>query len=345
MSKIQPVPPPPPPAARIWTSLELINWTRDFFTRKGIASPRMEAELMLAEALGCPRIRLYVDFEKAVAPDKLALFREWVKRRGEFREPAQYIAGHSQFIDLKLKVSPAVLIPRPETEMLAVWALDRAREMLPPKPQPVPAAPEAPAVTGTEPAAPAEVAPTVAPPEPVPEIQINALDLCTGSGCLALYLAANESRLRLDATDISPEALAVAAENAQMLGLTPRVLLHCGDLFAALPADRRGACHLLVANPPYIDPAQRDTLQPEVRDHEPAKALFADDAGLGILRRIIQEAPDWLTGGGWLGLEFGMGQSAALQALAENTAAYDRIEIMPDNNRIPRFLIARRRCK
>jgi release factor glutamine methyltransferase len=345
MSKIQKVPPPNPPAPRVWTSLDLINWTKDYFAKKEIPSPRLEAELLLSEALGCPRIKLYVDFEKAVAPEQLAKFREWVKRRAESREPAQYIVGHSQFIDLKLKVNKSVLIPRPETEVLAVWALDRAREALPPIPASVPAKQDPPVegLAKTEVAAPAPVIPTPSDVVEPPAVQLSVLDLCTGSGCVGLYLASKEQRLRVDATDISADALAVAAENVQSLKLENRVTLHRGDLFAALPVKNRGSYDLIVANPPYIDPAAKATLQPEVRDHEPAQALFADDAGLAVIQRLITCASEWLKPGGWLGLEFGMGQADAAKTLAESTNAYGLVEIVPDGNRIPRFLISRRK--
>ncbi|HEY3321770.1 MAG TPA: peptide chain release factor N(5)-glutamine methyltransferase [Planctomycetota bacterium] len=302
-SKIQPVQPPAPPQPRIWTSLDLIKWTTEFFGKKGIDSPRLEAELLLAEVLECPRIRLYVDFEKPVAAEKLAKFREFVKRRGETREPQQYIVGHGQFHDLKLKLSPAVLIPRPETELLGQWALEKLKAL--------------------------------------PGEALRALDLCTGSGCIALYLAAKDPRAKVDATDISPEALAIAAENARALKVDERVAFHPGDLFAALPAEMAGSFDLLVSNPPYIDPALKDTLQPEVREHEPAQALFAPDAGTAVLRRIIDSGAQWLKPGGWIALEFGQGQASVLEGLAK-AANWQNIDVRHDDAKLPRFLVAQR---
>ncbi len=307
MSKIQPIPPPSPPSPRVWTSLDLINWTKEFFAKKGIESPRLEAELLLAEVLGVPRIRLYVDFEKPVAPEKLATFREYVKRRGDNREPLQYILGCADFIGLRLKLTPAVLIPRPETELLAVWGAERLAEA---------ARPEAPAPA--------------------------ALDLCTGSGCLALYLASKQAAAHVHATDISAPALDVARENAKTLQLDARVTFHAGDLFAALPAELRGAFDLLVANPPYIDPALRATLAPEVREHEPAGALFAGEQGLKLVRQIVAEAPAWLKPGAWLGVEFGMGQADAVKKFAEAAPAYAALEIRNDSAKLPRMLLARK---
>jgi release factor glutamine methyltransferase len=303
--KIQKIPEPPPQQPRIWTSLDLIKWTTDFFKKKGIEAARLEAEILLSEVLGCPRIRLYVDFEKPVPQEKLAIFREFVKRRGETREPLQYIVGHTQFIDLKIKVSRATLIPRPETENLAVWAVERAKE-----------------IQGDS---------------------LRALDLCTGSGCLALYLASKEPRAQVVATDISAEALALAAENATALNLAERVAFKQGDLFAALGADLKNTIDLIVANPPYIDPASKATLPPEVRDHEPASALFADECGLAIARKILAEAGEWLKPGCWLGVEFGIGQAESLRKLAEDNSVLTDVSIKDDHNKIPRFVLARKK--
>jgi release factor glutamine methyltransferase len=304
-SKIQKVPPPSPPQPRVWTSLDLINWTKAFFEKKGIESARLEAELLLSSVLGCPRIRLYVDFEKPVPADKLALFRDYVKRRGETREPLQYVIGNTEFIDLKIAVNKAVLIPRPETEILALWALEKAK-----------------AVTGDA---------------------VSVLDLCTGSGCIALYVASQEARAKVSATDISTEALTVAAANAKEFKLDSRVTFLQGDLFAAVPAEQKGTFDVIVSNPPYVDPAQRETLQPEVREHEPAQALFADDGGLAIIKRIISGAVEWLKPGGWLGIELGMGQGETATKLTEAVNSYQAIEVKVDGAKIPRFLIAQRR--
>lgn len=303
--KVQKIEPAPPPQPRVWTSLDLIKWTSDFFAKKGIEAPRLEAELLLAEVVECPRIQLYVNFEKAVAPEKLARYRELVKRRADTREPLQYILGHTQFVDLKLSVSKDVLIPRPETELLALWGVERLK-----------------GVTGES---------------------LRALDLCTGSGCLALFMASKEARAKISAADLSPAALAIAKKNADALKLSERVEFHEGDLFVPLPQDGREAYDVIVSNPPYIDPAQKPTLQPEVRDHEPALALFAEDNGLAVLRRIVSEASAWLKSGGWLGVEFGFGQHEAVKGMAEQAGTFAVVEIVADANKIPRFLQAQKR--
>jgi len=318
-SKIQKIPAPTPPTPRVWTSLDLINWTKDYFDKKGIKSARLEAELILASILNVPRIRLYVDFEKSVPPEQLTQFREAIKRRAEGREPLQYILGTAEFLDLKLKVTPAVLIPRPETEGLAEAAL---REAVASQPVNTNSDEQPPAAT------------------PVP---IRIVDLCTGSGCLALYLASKNSAAEVFATDISSEALAVARENAKALNLENRVKFLQGDLFGALPAELKRGINILVSNPPYVDPAARDTLEPEVRDHEPAQALFADEQGLSVLRRIIEQASEWLALGGWMALEFGINQQEAAKEFAEKTGKLQDIQIAEDFAKIPRLLIARRK--
>jgi release factor glutamine methyltransferase len=300
-SKIHPVPPPPAPTPRVWTTLDLLNWTKPFFEKKGISPALLEAQLLLAEALKCERMRLYTDFEKPIGAEQLATFRDFVRRRADLREPSQYILGHTQFIDLKLKVSPSVLIPRPETELLALWAVARAKE-----------AGDAPVV----------------------------LDLCTGSGCLALYVASKVPGARVVATDISPEALALARENAAALKLSERVEFLAGDLFAALSDGLQ--FDVLVTNPPYIDEAGRADLQPEVRDHEPAVALFAPERGLGISKRILAECARWLKPGGWLGLEFGIHHDAALATSAQETGHFASVALEKDSAKIMRFLHARK---
>ena len=297
-----PAPPAPQPAPpRVWTTLELITWTKNFFEKKGIESPLLEAQLLLAEVLGCARIRLYVDFEKPVPQEQLAKYREFVKRRSETRIPLQYILGHTQFIDLQLKVTPAALIPRPETEILAVWAADRAK-----------AAGEG----------------------------ARVLDLCTGSGCVALYVASKVPGARIAASDLSPQALELARENAAALKLDARVDFYQGDLFGALPSPE--PFDLIVANPPYIDPALKDSLQIEVRDHEPALALFAENQGRALAEKILSTCGPWLKPGAWLGLEFGAGQGPALKEHATRTGLFDEMTLHADGAKLPRFIMARR---
>jgi len=359
-AEIKKAPPPEPARARIWTSLDLIKWTTGYFQKKGVASARLEAELLLADVLNCSRIRLYADFEKPVPAEKLARYRECVKRRGEAREPLQYILGHAQFVDLRLKVTPAVLIPRPETEILALWAVERLASAGPqlegegkgrvgegesggPEEEERGAKCESgpPAL-----AAPASIpAGTPAPPiqNPKSKIQnVRVLDLCTGSGCVALFIASKVAHADIVATDISASALAIAEENARALNLVERVAFRLGDLFGALRPEEKESFDVVVANPPYVDPAAAGTLAPEVREHEPREALFAAEGGLALVRRILSEVGAWLRPGGWLGLELGLGQAAEATQAAQAAGVFQSVASCEDGARLPRYLYAQR---
>lgn len=300
-------------APRVWTPLDLIQWTAKFFEKKGVDAPRLQAELLLAEVLGWTRVQLYTRFEEPVPDGPLARFRDFVARRGEKREPLQYILGHTDFVGLEIRVTPAVLIPRPETEELAVAAVAflAARGM-------GEGAGETPRET-------------------------KALDLGTGSGCLALALAKKCPAARVTAVDTSEEALAVARENAAALELAERVEFLCGDLFAPLDESLRGGFDCVVANPPYIDPALRETLQPEVRDFEPAGALFCDEQGYAAVRRIVEAAGEWLAPGGGLFIELSPEQAEQARAGLEATGAFASAETRKDARGLMRFVHATRR--
>lgn len=291
-------------AKRAWTSIELIKWTKGFFAEKGIESPRLEAELLLADVLECDRVQLYTNFEQAIDPELLARFRSHVKRRAEDHEPVQYILGHTDFMGLKLKVTPAVLIPRPETEELATWALGVLKDR-----------------EGEE---------------------INVLDLGTGSGCLGLAIAAKEERVRLTTVDIETDAVSVARENAETHGLSERVTFLEGDLFEPLPAEQKAAFDLIVSNPPYINPELKNTLTPEVREHEPARALFTDGKGMAIIDRIAAEAGNWLVSGGWLGIEISPELSQKVSEALSAAGGFEDIEVEKDLSKNDRYVVAKR---
>jgi release factor glutamine methyltransferase len=295
--------PGPSSPARIWTTLDLIRWTKDFFSRKGIESARLEAELLLAAALGCDRIRLYTDFEAPVSEPVLATFRDWVRRRAEQREPLAYILGHSQFLELELAVTPAVLIPRPETEELALWA----RGLI--------------ATWADQP-------------------EVRVLDVGTGSGCLALALARHSEKVHALALDIARDALAVAEQNASSLGLEERVRFVVSDVYAGLKPEE-GPFDLIVANPPYIAPELQDTLQPEVRTHEPKVALYAEKGGMSVIEPLVTGAADWLKPGGWLGLEISPELAQDVCARIAETGAFKEVEVRKDVRQMARFVTAR----
>ena len=266
-----------------WTVLKLLRWTADYFKGRGIDSPRLDAELLLAATLGLDRVGLYLNFERPLQTEELAAYRERVRRRAG-REPLAYILGHTEFWSLPLKVTRDVLIPRPDTELLVEQALQRV-------------------------AGPARM-----------------LDVGTGSGALAIALAHEKPEWQVKATDISAAALAIAAENARTNGLEGRIDFLAGDL-AALPA---GPFDLIVSNPPYIPAGDLAGLMSEVRDFEPRLALDGGDDGLDAYRALARQAGKALAPGGWLLVEVGIDQSAAVQALfaaAGLTELYNALDL------------------
>jgi len=259
------------------TVLEAIQRSSEFLARKGVDSPRLQAELLLAHLLKLPRMRLYLNFERALESGEMDAFREFIRRRGQ-REPLQYIVGATSFCGLELAVNPHVLIPRPETELLAERGWQFLNEL-----------------PGLNSAA--------------------ALDVGTGSGCLAIALAVKCPRARIQAVERSAEALAVARQNAERHAVAERIQLLQGDGFDSLPAG--SGFELIISNPPYIATAELGTLQPEVGRHEPRLALDGGADGLDFFRRMAAEAGPFLKSGGQLMLEFGDGQAEAIHEMFE----------------------------
>lgn len=277
--------------AETWTPLKLIAWTQEFFAGKGIDSPRLTAEVLLAHALSCDRIRLYLDFDKPLGDPELARYRALVRRRAD-GEPTAYLTGVKEFWGRPFRVDARVLVPRPETELVAEAALA--------------ALPEGGA----------------------------ALDLCTGSGALAVTLALGRSA-RVLATDLSDDALAVARENAAALGAA--LELARGDLWAAVPADAR--FDVVVSNPPYVPSGELAGLSREVR-REPRLALDGGPDGLAALRRIVSGATRHLCQGGTLVLEMHESHRDALPRLCLE-AGLANAEWRPDLAGLPRLVVAR----
>jgi release factor glutamine methyltransferase len=243
----------------------------------GIDSPRLDCEWLLAHCLRAPRLHLMLDPSRVLADAERAAFERTLAQRAQ-RRPLQHILGSVSFCGLEIAVSPAVLIPRPETEMLAELAWNFLNERAQKISQP----------------------PT-------------ALDFGTGSGCLAITLAVKCPHALVHAVDISSAALAVARANAARHSVAARIFFHESDGFAALPHDLR--FDLIVANPPYIPSAEIATLQPEVRDHDPRLALDGGADGLDFYRRLARETPAWMRPGARLMMEFGDGQAEALRAI------------------------------
>lgn len=282
------------------TVLEVIQKSTDFLAKRGVDSPRLQTELLLAHVLQLPRMKLYLNFERQLNEPELDSLRKLIQRRGQ-REPLQHLVGSTSFCGFEIIVNRHVLIPRPETELLA----EAGWQFL--------------ATLNSAPSA--------------------TLDFGTGSGCIALALAAKSPLTRIVALDISPEALAAAQQNASQNKVNDRIEFRLGDGFAALKPDEQ--FDLIVSNPPYIASAEIETLQPEVRDHDPRGALDGGADGLDFYRRLAAEAAPFLKPHGKFMLEFGAGQADAISALF--TAQNWQIEaIREDYSRRPRFLIAAR---
>jgi release factor glutamine methyltransferase len=274
-----------------WTVLRLLSWTTDFFRQRGSDSPRLDAEVLLAHSLGCSRIELYTAFGSEPSGPQRQTFRELVRRRGE-GVPVAYLVGHREFYSLRLGVTPAVLIPRPETEHLVTLALDHAKSL----------APTGSARTGT----PADNAVAQCPP-PTPTLRpLKIADVGTGSGAIAVALAKHLPAVYpggclITAIDLSPDALDVARGNARDHGVDPQIEFVQGDLLDKLPAG--SDFDMILSNPPYVSRGEYADLDPTVRDHEPKMALLAGERGTEIIARLIDQAASRLVSGGLLAIE------------------------------------------
>jgi release factor glutamine methyltransferase len=259
----------------------------------------LQAELLLAHVLNVPRMQLYLNFERVLSPAETDGLRELILRRGR-REPWQHIVGSTSFCGLEIAVNQHVLIPRPETELLAELGWTFLSTIRSP--------------------------------------QSTCLDFGTGSGCIAIALAVKCPAARVYATDICQEALDLAHQNASNHRVDERIQFLKGDGFAALPDGLR--CDLIITNPPYVPSAEIDALEPEVRDHDPRRALDGGPDGLEYIRRLATQAQPFLRPEGRLMLELGDGQAAAAAKIFEQQNWIVET-IQNDYTQRPRFLIAR----
>lgn len=289
-------------AMEVWTIKKLLEWVSGYFEQKGIDSPRLSAELLLCHVLRLERIQLYTLYDRAVDKPQLEALRGLVKRAGE-QEPIAYLVGRCEFYSLPLKITRDCLIPRPETEELAEKAILFLRGR-----------------TGAQ----------------------RALDLCTGSGCIAAAIAKSVKDVQVVATDISDAALKVAAENMEQLKLAEKVQLLCGDLFDALIEGLDRQFDLIMSNPPYVSDAEFEKLDRNVKEYEPVAALRAGVDGLDVYKRIIAQAGDFLKPDGALMMEIGYAQGPAVKQLLEDSGIFTDIKIEKDFAKNDRIAIAKR---
>ena len=287
--------------SKMWSVVDLLDWTTGYFQQHGIPNPRLDAEVLLGHLLKKSRLQLYLHFEMPVFQEHLTPFRELIKKRIA-HTPVSYLTNRKEFMSLDFYVDERVLIPRPETEQLVETILTAETENFQ-----------------------------------------RLLELGTGSGVIATCLAVQHSEWEIVATDISESALAVARKNAEIHACTAQIKFLSGDLFepvAAICANGDAQFDWIVCNPPYIKNTERDTLSPDVRDHEPEIALFAGNDGLDVIRRLIAEAPKYLAPTGKLILEIGATQANTIRTLLEAESAYATYKLFKDYAGKERIVLA-----
>jgi release factor glutamine methyltransferase len=260
------------------------------------AEAHLDARVLAQHSLGWDAAQFFIQQTEPADQEIEAGYRALVQRRAA-REPMAYVVGHQEFWGLTFDVSPATLIPRPETELIVEAALDHLSQ---------------------------------------PGAAASILDIGTGTGCLAVSLAVERPSAHVIASDISADALDVARRNAQRHGVADRIHFVRSDLFGNVP----GRFDLIVSNPPYVAERDRGALQPEVRDHEPATALFGGSDGLEVIRRLVSQTADHLISGGLLIFEFGLGQEEAIEGLIGDSPNLRMVGLKHDLQGIPRTAIA-----
>jgi release factor glutamine methyltransferase len=289
-----------------WAIQKILRVTTAFLRDKGIESPRLCAEVLLSHQLKKSRVELYLAFDQPLSSSEVAGYRSLVKRRIR-REPLQYITGHKEFWSLEFFVSPMVLIPRPETELLVEEAIRlRDRNLLSNSSKPM------------------------------------ILDLGTGSGAIAISLAKEIEGATIWASDISFEALAVARKNAKLHNLDKRIRFCQGDLWqpflnSSCPFD------MIISNPPYIPAEAFKTLPPEVSYCEPRIALDGHENGMHFIKRIIEEGGAYLKPGGWLLIEMDPDQTERALCLIDTTQSFSYKERLMDYRKKYRLVKAQKK--
>lgn len=271
--------------------MELLRLATGYLADRGIQSPRLDAEVLLAHILGLSRIELYVNFDRPLEPQEVERYRSVVAERGRHK-PVAYIIGQREFYSLPFRVGPATLVPRPDTETLVEVGLEWIRKE-------------------------ALEEPTV-------------VDLGTGSGAIAVSLSVHVPRARIHAVDISASALAIAGANADLNGVADRIRFHQGSWFDPLSdLGLTGRVDLVISNPPYIPDIELASLPSEVRLYEPAQALFGGPDGLEPHRQILSDAASYLRDGGRVMLEIGPAQADTLRTSAAELP-YTFVEVRKD---------------
>lgn len=286
-----------------WTIGRLLEWTTAYLRRQGVESARLDAEVLLAEARQCQRIDLYTQFAEVASEPLRTAFRDLVRRRAE-GIPVAYLVGRREFYSLAFRVTPDVLVPRPETEFVILSMLDRLR-----------------------------------PRDSTPG-QLAIADVGTGSGVLAVCAARELPHSHVIATDISPAALEVARGNAQTHQVAERIDFVTTDLLEAIPPEPRFAC--VMSNPPYVKESEWLDLPRDVRDHEPRLALVGGPSGWEVIQRLIPQTAERILAGGWLIMEISPMIEETVRQLLREDGRFDPIETVKDLAQRVRVLCARK---
>ncbi len=277
---------------KIWTIIDILRWGTEFFESHQIDNARLNIELMLCRVLQLSRIELYSNYDKPLNSKELATLRDYVKRRSK-REPLQYILGQQQFIDINIGLSDGVLIPRPETEILAAEALRQIRE----------------------------------------NEYTEMLDIGTGSGCLAIYIAKNCPNSNVTAIDISAEAIDTARKNADSLGLK-NISFFVSDILKTTP---RKQYDMIISNPPYIPMRDYSELEEELK-YEPQNALTDGADGLTFYKRYAEFFGQAIKNSGMFMLEIGKGQSEDVKNIFKEF----KVSIIKDFSGIDRIILGKK---
>ncbi len=288
-----------------WTILRLLQWTTEHLKKTGSPSPRLDAEVLLAHARRCERIDLYTAFAEEPDESVKATFREVVKRRAQ-GEPVAYLVGKKEFYSLPFQVSKDCLIPRGESEHIVVECLDRAKPIL--------------AADSTK--------------------HFSIVDVCTGSGCIAVSVAKHLSQCSITAIDLSPAAVAIAKANVEQHKMTDRVSIIESDLLASI---RENSVDFVLSNPPYVSETEYATLDKSVREHEPRMALVGGTSGTEIIERLASQSADKLVDNGWFICELSPMIADQVESHLASTDNWINITIIKDLARLKRLVVAQRR--
>lgn len=320
------------PSATTWTIRTMLEWCEGYLGRHGDEAPRRSAEVLVGKACQLERIQLYLDMDRPLSSAELDILREDVRKRGAGM-PLQYLTGTAPFRYLELEVSPGVLIPRPETEVLVSEAL----ALLPPAPKPQDEYDKVLlAALGSD-----EALGSGSEDVPAQKKEFLVADICTGSGCIACSIATEHPQTRVIATDISSSAIELAKRNVCSCGVDDRVTVLAGDLGEPIDLGLLGTFDLVVSNPPYVPTAVLATIPREVSEFEPALALDGGHDGLDLYRRLLPWTLNALKPGGSFICELHEDCLGEAERLAQSTG-FTTTRTVKDLAGRDRFVIARK---